>query len=53
MNYTPIKFYQVKDENLTLENVAEKFKVHPKHIERDHTQEGPLQKGEMLVIKVT
>ena len=49
----PIKFHQVKEDNLTLEKVAERFEVHPKNIERDHAQEGPLQKGEMLVIKVT
>ncbi len=57
MNYismpAPIKFHQVKEDNLTLEKVAERFEVHPKNIERDHAQEGPLQKGEMLVIKVT
>ena len=46
----PIRFYQVKDADhgLQITDLCERFKVAPDKIERE--KEGPLDKGEMLVI---
>lgn len=48
----PVRFYQVREEGITLANVSEKFRVATDKIERENPdKEAPLAKGEMLFIQ--
>jgi len=54
MNYismpAPIRFYQVREDSTTREELATKFNVHPNNIETEHA-DAEITKGQIVVIR--